>query len=95
MKTLIAAAAATFFAAGVSAHDIYGGLADGNSDLFDEHQPTERMTAVQPSVGDTFDRYQGWAEGNPDLFKGLPEGWVESQDPQPYQGFSGNPDISY
>jgi len=45
---------------------------------------------VQPSIGDSADRYQGWADGNPDLFKADrtgPNG--TSSDPDIYRGFAG------
>ena len=95
MKKLLAATVATFFAAGVSAHDVYSGLAKGNSELFDEHAPADRTTGVQPGVGDRFDRYNGLADGNSDLFKrGSWEG-PSGERPDVYQGLSGNPDIQW
>ena len=96
MKTLFAAVVTGVLSASVSADDIYHGWADGNSDLYDQHRPAQSVAAVQPSVGDGFDRYQGWADGNPDLFKNdHGDAWTRSQDPRIYQGFTGNPDITY
>ena len=69
MKTLVAALATTFFAASVSAVEIYHGLEDGNSDLSDQRLSANDFAGVQPSIGDSVSRYQGWDEGNPDLFK--------------------------
>jgi hypothetical protein len=96
MKRLIAVIATSFFAAGVSAHDIYGGVGMENGDLYDEHAPTEHMVAIQPSVGDEFDRYHGWADGNPDLFKSDRTGLSDAGDaPDVYMGFGGNGDIQF
>ena len=71
MKTIITAIAASLFTAGVSAADIYHGLAEGNSDLSPWAAEAHDFTGVQPSVGDSFDRYHGFADGNPDLFQPL------------------------
>ena len=96
MKSLLAVIASTFFAAGVSAHDTYGAFGTGNSDVFDEHRPSDTMAAVQPSVGDHFDRYQGFADGNPDLFKSDRRGPSNSGDePRIYGVVTRNPDLSY
>ena len=96
MKTIITAAAAVLFTAGVNADDVYQGLAAGNPDLFDRHQPVDSMSAVQPSVGDGFDRYHGLGDGNADLFKG--DGSLEREStgrPDIYMNVSGNPDLRY
>ena len=96
MKIIITAAAAILFAAGVHADDVYHGLAQGNSDLFDRHQPVDSMAAVQPSVGDSFDRCQGLGDGNTDLFRG--DGSLEREStgrPDIYMNVSGNPDLRY
>jgi hypothetical protein len=94
MKSLLAMIVSTFFAAGVSAHDVYGDFGKGNADVFDEHQPTDTMAAVQPSIGDHFDRYHGLAVDYPDLFKPEPADRTGSgDDPGIYGGFGG--DLSY
>ena len=95
MKTLIVTAAVVLFTTGAYADDVYHGLADGNSDLFDQHRSGESMAAVQPGIGDNFDRYWGLADGNPDLFKRGQDSGIASDDPQIYQGFRDNPDLSY
>ena len=96
MKTILTAIAATLFAGSVSAHDVYGEFGKANSDVFDEHQPKDTMAAVQPSVGDQFDRYQGLADDNPDLFKSdLGSPTMRSDDPRIYGSFRGDPDLSY
>ena len=96
MKRLLAVIASTFFAAGVSAHDTYGAFGTVNSDVFDEHQPSDTMAAVQPSIGDHFDRYQGFADGNPDLFKSDRSGSSNSgDDPRIYGVVTGDPDLSF
>jgi hypothetical protein len=96
MKTIISAAAAVLFTAGVHADDVYHGLAEGNSDLFDRHQPVDTMAPVQPSVGDGFDRYQGLGDGNADLFKG--DGSLQREStgrPDIYMNASGNSDLQF
>jgi hypothetical protein len=49
---------------------------------------------VRPSIGESVDRYQGCADGNPDLFKTT--GTTNTtEDPDIYTGISGNPDLRY
>ena len=92
MKRLLAVIASSFFAAGISAADIYHGFGDGNSDLTNQRLSADDFTGVQPGVGDSVQRYQGWAEGNPDLFKA--SGTTNStNDPNIYMGVSENPDL--
>ena len=69
MKTLITAIAAALFATGVGAADVYQGLDRGNSDLSTVRTAAADRVGVQPGVGDSLDRYHGWADGNSDLFK--------------------------
>ena len=95
MKTLTAAITMALFATTAGADNIYHGLADGNSDLFDQHEPAERIAGVQPGVGDSVDLYWGLADGNPDLFKRGAGDGTGSDDPRVYEGFGGNPDLSY
>ena len=93
MKTIITAAA-VLFAANVSAADIYHGLGDGNSDLSTQRVSANDFVGVQPSIGDSVDRYQGWADGNPDLFKAT--GTTNTtDDPDIYTSISGNPDLQF
>jgi len=95
MKTIITAAA-VLFAVNVSAADIYRGLGEGNSDLSTHHVSAEDFVGVQPSVGDSVSRYQGWDEGNPDLFKA--EGSQSRSStgrPDIYMNVSGNPDLQF
>jgi len=96
MKRLFAVIASTLFAAGVSATDIYYGLGDGNSDLPTQRYSADDFSGVQPSVGDSVNRYQGWAKGNPDLFvAGRSEMTDSADDPDIYKGISGNPDLQF
>ena len=90
MKRLLAVIASSFFAAGVSAADFYSGLDEGNSDLSTQRVSAEDFAGVQPGVGDSVARYQGWADGNPDLFKADRTGQNgASSDPDIYRGFAG------
>ena len=96
MKTIITAAAATLFAASVSAADVYHGLEQGNSDLSTPGVSASDFTGVQPSIGDNVDRYQGFADGNADLFKG--DGSQERSStgrPDIYLNVSKNPDLAF
>ena len=96
MKTIITAIAASLFAASVSAADFYSGLDEGNSDLSTQRVSAEDFAGVQPSIGDSTSRYQGWADGNPDLFKADrsgPNG--ATSDPDIYQSQGGNPDLQF
>jgi hypothetical protein len=71
-------------------------LEKGNSDLTTERVSAEDFTAVQPSIGDSGSRYQGWAEGNPDLFRA--DGSQErpsSGRPDIYVHVSENPDLAF
>ena len=95
MKTIITAAA-VLLAANVSAADFYQGLEQGNSDLSTQHVSASDFNGVQPSVGDSVDRYHGLAEGNPDLFKGDGRQPIESTGrPDIYMNASENPDLRF
>ncbi len=97
MKTIITTIAATLFATSLSADDIYHGFEVGNSDLYRGYtRTTSEITAVQPGVGDGFDRYHGWADGNHDLFKDVSVPAVSSRSApvNVYHGFEiGNTDL--
>jgi len=96
MKKFAAAIVTTLFATGINAADIYYGLGDGNSDLSTQRFSADDFSGVQPSVGDSVKRYQGWAEGNPDLFVADTGGPTDSgDDPDIYKGISGNPDLQF
>jgi hypothetical protein len=56
----------------------------------------EDFVGVQPSVGDSIDRYHGWADGNPDLFKADRSAPTDSGErPDIYMGLGGNPDLRF
>ena len=96
MKTIIATAAAALFAANVNAVEIYYGLDEGNSDLSVRAFSAEDFAGVQPSIGDSFDRYHGLSDGNHDLFRG--DGILEREStgrPDIYMGLGGTPDLQY
>jgi len=95
MKTIITAAA-VLFAANVSAADIYRALGEGNSDLSTQRVSASDFAGVQPSIGDSTERYHGWDEGNSDLFKGDGSQPIESTGrPDIYGNVSGNPDLRF
>ena len=98
MKTIIiTAAAATLFAANVSAIEIYFGLGKGNPDISTPRvSSASDFVGVQPSIGDGVDRYHGLADGNSDLFKvNRGERTDSTNDPDIYRGLGGNPDLRF
>lgn len=96
MKTLATAITATLFAAGAGATDVYHGLENGNLDLSTQRVSAEEYAGAQPSIGDSVARYQGWADGNPDLFKADRNGPSGAgTDPDIYRGLGGNPDLRF
>ena len=68
MKTIMTTAVVTLFATSVSAADIYRDIGQGNADLYPHAAAFGEVMGVQPSVGGDVDRYQGFADGNPDVF---------------------------
>lgn len=96
MRTIIMALAATMFTIGVNAGDVYHGLEQGNPDLAAQWMRAEDVTAVQPSIGDTVEPYQGIADGNPDVCKSDRTGYTgKCEDPEIYGSVSGNPDLAF
>lgn len=96
MKTIATAITATLFAASAGAADVYHGLDDGNLDLSTQRVSAIDYVGAQPSIGDSFTRYQGWADGNPDLFKADRSGPSGTgSDPDIYRGLGGNPDLRF
>lgn len=96
MKTIATAIAASLFAVSVSASDIYHGFA-GNPDLYDGYVSSmDDISATRPGIGDSFDRYHGLSDGNPDLFGDVNSGVLRrsSGPANVYHGFEiGNPDL--
>ena len=95
MKTIITAAA-VLLAANVSAADFYQGLEQGNSDLYTPRTSVSEPVGAQPSIGDSVDRYRGFGDGNPDLFKRVgSQERASTGQPDIYMNVSGNPDLSF
>ena len=95
MKTIATAIAAALFATGATASNIYNGFGDSNPDLSVGYASVQMdMTGVQPGVGDSFDRYHGWADNNPDLFRAMGGSGSTHESPDRYGSFDdGNPDL--
>ena len=95
MKTIATAFAAALFATGASASTIYSGYGDSNPDLSVGYATVEtNMAAAQPDVGNSFDRYHGWADNNPDLFRATGGSGSTHESPDRYGSFDdGNPDL--
>jgi hypothetical protein len=85
--------AAVLFVSGVTADDIYQGFAAGNPDLRAESNDYVGSGVIQRGVGDSIDRYQGWADGNGDLFRRFDAPVDDHEPPNVYEGFRGNPDL--
>ncbi len=97
MKKLMPIMTGVLLAAAIStpaAADVYSGFT-GNSDLYRGLDRSDEMSAAQPGVGDSFDRYHGWGDGNPDLFsdEAVTQAPRRYSSPDVYRGFTGNPDL--
>ncbi len=102
ISRLVAASAPLFFAGSIGAAtdaEIYHGFAAGNPDLATEFRSDSVVSGTQPGVGDSFDSYGDWVEGNPDLYSSV-DGGSERSDRTPsveldiYPGFGeGNADL--
>lgn len=100
MKRLIAAIATTTLMASVSVASIYHGFSDGNPELYSYGSQDDRMTGVQPGVGDSAASYGGTGSESGGVFSANASrgGGMESRNtgfPDVYQGFGGNADISW
>ena len=95
MTKYAAAMFAVTFAGSVGAADSYQDLTRGNPDSFVDSDMAGEFSGVQPAVGDSLDRYHGWADGNSDLFKSEPADYAQSEDPDIYGGLGGGSDVSF
>ena len=97
MKRFAAIIALASFATAAGAADIYQQFSQRNSDL--RVQPNHYVGATQRGVGASVDRYQGWADGNGDLFSSS-DAWItnppmsDHQLPDVYRGFADDPDLA-
>jgi hypothetical protein len=87
------AMAAALIATVAGADDFYHGLAQGNPDLRSVTNAYTGSGVIQRGVGDSIDRYQGWADGNDDLFTRFDAPTDDHERPEIYPGLSGNPDL--
>lgn len=100
MNRLIAVFTAMLFVASASASHVYHGLAEKDSNLYGYGRDDGGVVGVQPGIGDRVDIYGGFGRGNKDLspnpFRGgtnVPN--PDTELPQIYQGFSGDPNLSW
>lgn len=91
--TALGPIAAFLCVTGVGAEDIYRDFAAGNPDLRVESGDYAGTAVIQRGVGDSIDRYQGWSDGNGDLFKRFDAPVDDHEPPNVYEGFRGNPDL--
>ena len=95
MKKIATTLATALFATGAAAADIYNGFGGKNPDLSVGYASVETtVTGMQPGIGDSFDRYHGWADNNPDLFNSTGMSRSTHESPDRYGSFGdGNPDL--
>jgi hypothetical protein len=99
-STTIIASTALLFATSIHAGSTYDDFTEGNPEFSGGRIGYHGVAAVQPSVGSDVSRYQGIADGNPDLFSvNLDAGEFTGNDSQPrpdiYGAFGASPDLSY
>lgn len=100
MNRLIALFIAMLFVASASASHVYHGLAEDDPDLYGYGQDDGGVVGVQPGIGDRVDIYGGFGGGNNDLSpnpfrRGGNVGTPDTELPPIYQGFSGDPNLSW
>jgi opacity protein-like surface antigen len=93
-KTLIATAA-LLLSASVQAADSRQQFIAGNPDSDVGSARYQGMAATAPSVGGHLDRYQGIAQGNPDLFGFSGGTAMPHMRPDIYGPFGASPDLVY
>jgi hypothetical protein len=95
MTKTILASAAILFAATAHAADSRQQFISGNPDS--DNSPTfyQGVTAVAPGVGADFNRYQGIAEGNSDLFAVELGTSPAHERPDIYGPLGASPDVTY
>ena len=96
MTKFLTATAALLLAGSVQAAESYQQFVRG-SEADNERTIYAGVTALQPGVGATLDRYQGIGDGNPDLF-GVDLGsspTTQTDRPDIYGPFRDGNDLSY
>lgn len=97
MKRRVAITLIALFAAGVTADDVYHGLAKNSPDLTEPHLAADQRVAVQHGVGDSIDVHGGLGPGNPDLVTRTGSGRAANQSSRKannfYGGFCGSSEI--
>ena len=96
MTKTILATAAFLFTTSIQAADSRQQFVMDNPDTDNSRSFYRGVTAMQPGVGVDLDRYQGFADRNPDLFNVRLDGQCSSHEtPQIYAGADGNPDLAF
>jgi len=95
MTKTILAVAALFFAASAHAADNRQQFISGNPDSDNSRHFYAGVAAMPPSVGRDLDRYQGIADGNPDLLGFHFGPSPRHMRPDIYGAFGASPDLSY
>ena len=100
MKVAALAIATALFTASAAADHVYHGIAQGDDDLYGYGPNDERVTGVQPGVGDSFEIYGRFGTDNDDLFSAAERGGSRVADPDRtlpriYKGFGPDPDLTW
>jgi hypothetical protein len=95
MTKLILTTAAVLFTVSAHAADSYQQFVQGNPDSDNTRAHYTGVQAQPPGVGADISRYQGFGEGNPDLFEIELGRSPKSQSPEIYGAAEGNPDLSF
>jgi hypothetical protein len=100
MKGTTLAIATMLFTASAAADHVYHGFGQGSGDLYGYGAADEKVTAMQPGVGDSVDIYGKFGAGNGDLFPAPERGGSRVEDPDRtlpgiYGGFGPDPDLSW
>jgi hypothetical protein len=93
-KTIIATSAILFAATAYAADSRQRFISD-NPDSDNSRDFYQGVTAVAPGVGAGLDRYQGIADGNPDLFAMDLGSSPSHERPDIYGPFGASPDLTY
>ncbi|MBK5969488.1 MULTISPECIES: hypothetical protein [Thiorhodovibrio] len=95
MNKILTTTAGLLLATSVQAADSLQDFISGNPDSDHRVGAFQASGPVSPGTGNTLDRYQGVAQGNPDLLN-VGEGRSPTHArPDIYGAFGGSPDLAY
>lgn len=94
MKRLLFIVAALILTTSASAEGIYGGFARDNPNL-QNITPEQPMMSAEAKASDEIRVYHGLARQNPDLVGKRESSGPTGENPDIFEGFEPNPDLSY